>query len=197
MKMKNVKYALPPDDVKLKSIGEVIKENSEYKDLIISVLENLGDLEDESIYYDIDNIKNNGAGGGYGNYIYYSDIINWLSNSNLQKEIIHYFKNWANDVYQISADDSGYLLDHMVLDLKLTDEEMENYFDAKIFKETYLVCRDSPYFKNYDYKDLLKSAYSIYLYMNNYKIPDLDLSGQEATFISWFVLEGVCYMFDK
>jgi hypothetical protein len=40
-----MKYATPPKDLKIKSIAQVLKENNEYKELIISVLENLGDIE--------------------------------------------------------------------------------------------------------------------------------------------------------
>lgn len=191
--MRKVKYALPPDDVKLKSIGEVIKDNSEYKDLIIDVLENLGDLEDESIYYDIDNISNNGADGGYGNYIYYSDMNKWLSNRDIQKEIGIYFADWADELYNIDED-----LSYLLVEYELVEEDEFNddiYFDTNLFNLTYLVCKGSPFFRSYDGGDLLTSVYQIYKYMDNDK--DVNLDGQDATFISWFVLEGVCYMFDK
>lgn len=191
--MRKVKYALPPDDVKLKSIEEVIKENSEYKDLIIDVLDNLGDLEDETIYYDIDNIRNNGADGGYGNFIYYSDIITYLSNRDIQKEIGIFFANWADDVYNIDDDFSYLLVEYDIVEEDEFNDDI--YFDTNLFNLTYLVCKSSPYFKNYDGGDLLTSAYQIYKYMDNDK--DVNLDGQDATFISWFVLEGVCYMFDK
>ena len=151
--MRKVKYALPPSDVKLKSIGEVIKDNSEYKDLIIDVLENLGDIEDESIYYDIDNIRNNGADGGYGNYIYYSDMIKWLrkggwANRDLQQEIGTFFFNWAGDNYNIDEDFSYLLVEYEIVEEDEFNDDI--YFDTNLFNLTYLVCKSSPYFKNYD-----------------------------------------------
>ena len=191
--MKNVKYALPPDDADIKSIQWVITENSDYKELIISALENLGDITDSDIYYDIQNIISNGAGGGYGNYIYYADIITYLKNIDLQKEIGTYFKTWANYAYTINED-----LSYLLVEYNIKEEEELNddiYFDSILFNLTYLVCKNSPYFKTYNAKDLITSVYQIYQYMDNDK--DVALEGSEATFISWFVLEGVCYMFDK
>lgn len=191
-----MKYATPPDDLPIKSIKEVIDSNTYYKGLIIYVLSNLGDLEDKEIYYDIDSVAKNGANGGYGKYIYYSDMIDWLSNRRLQREISLYFKNWLDDEYSISEDDSSYMLDEIILELNLPDRELTNRFDTKLFKETFLLCKDSPYFKNKNYngKEFIMSAYQIYRYINN---KNVDLSGTEATFISWFVLEGVSYMFIK
>ena len=188
-----MKYATPPKDLKIKSIAQVLKENSDYKDLIIPVLENLGEIDSEDIYYLIDNIKQNGAGGGYTNYIYYSGMISWLTNKNLQKEIIDYFKNWSEEIYVVDED-----LSYLLVEYNLVEEEDFNddiYFDSNLFNLTYLVCKSSPYFEKYNAKDLITSVYSIYQYMDNDR--DVYIDAQEATFISWFVLEGVCYMFDK
>jgi|LakMenEpi03Aug12_release.lakeMendotaPanAssembly.Ray.scaffolds.fasta_scaffold04848_36 hypothetical protein len=195
--MKNVNYALPPDDVKLKSIDQVLNANSVYEQLIKYVLENLGDINDKDIYYDIQNIIENGAGGGFGNYIYYSDMINWLEKDrHLQYLISKYFKNWAEEIYQVDEDFSYLIKEYNLLDEDdmYDDIYWDNLTYDNLFNLTYLVCKSSPYFKSYNDKDLVTSVYQIYLYMNN-KRPALE--GSEATFISWFVLEGVCYMFDK
>lgn len=195
--MKNEKYALPPDDVKLKSINQVLKENSDYKDLIISVLENLGDITENDIYYDIQNIKENGAGGGYGNYIYYADIIKWLKDRSLQNEIGEYFKNWAEEIYVVDKDFSYLVIEHdlMAEDVIYDEIYWDNLTQSGLFNLTYTVCKNSPYFKSYNEKELTTSVYNIFQYMDYDK--DIDLDGQDATFISWFVLEGVCYMFER
>jgi len=190
-------YATPPKDLKIKSITQVIKENSDYKELIVLVLENLGDLEEKDIYYDIQNIMSNGANGGYGNFIYYSDMIKWLENDGHLKYLISkYFKNWAEEIYQVDEDFSYLIKEYDLLDEDVMYDDIywDNLTYDNLFNLTYLVCKSSPYFKSYNDKDLVISVYQIYLYMNN-KRPALE--GSEATFISWFVLEGVCYMFDK
>lgn len=188
-----MKYATPPKDLIINSITQVLKENSEYKDLIISVLENLEDLDTQDIYYSIDGVNQQGAGGGYGNYIYYAQIITWLKDRSLQKEISIYFRNWAGEVYSSDKDFSYYLVEYDLVNEKDFNDDI--YFDSTLFNLTYLVCKSSSFFRDYDAGDFISSVYKIYKYMDNDK--DIDLDGHEATFISWFVLEGVCYMFDK
>jgi hypothetical protein len=195
MNLDELKKIPVPDELKkeLHSV-EYVLDNSNYRSLVLDVLEQLG-FDSPEDYYSIENCFKHGADGGVSGFIYYNEVIDFVKNykDNVRKYIIEFCEETGSmgEEYQEDA--------IMVIAGNNVDTDDEDDFndyvdsiDASYAGMSYGFFKWSPYFnkdKNVDDEDFIE----MYEFFVNKKVPN----GTVCTFLAWFALEGVCREFEK
>jgi hypothetical protein len=195
MTLDELKKIPVPDELKkeLHSV-EYVLDNSNYRSLVIDVLEQLG-FDSSEDYYQIENCFKHGADGGVNGFIYYNEVIDFVKNykDNIRSYIIDFCEETGSMGEEYRDESVMILLENSSVDSDNEDEfnEFMEDIDQMYAGMCYGFLQWSPFFKN-DKNDT-ESFIELYEFFVNKKIPD----GSVSTFLAWFALEGVCREFEK
>jgi hypothetical protein len=195
MNLDELKKIPVPDELKkeLHSV-EYVLDNSNYRSLVLDVLEQLG-FDSSEDYYQIQNCYKHGADGGVNGFIYYNEVIDFVKNNQLN--VRKYIEEFCEETDSMGRE---YRDEAVMIILENSSVDSENEDEFNDFMEDvepmyagmcYGFLQWSPFFKN-DKNDT-ESFIELYEFFANNKIPD----GSVSTFLAWFALEGVCREFEK